>query len=292
MKSRKVVITAAVTGSMGDKAKHSGLPVTPEEIAEHAIQAHAAGAAVAHIHVRNPETAEPSMDLNLYKEVVDRIRNASNMVINLTTGAGARIVPDDENPVGLTAGTTWSSPEKRTEHIVALKPEICSLDMGSMNFGPRLFANIVPHVEKMAKIILQAGVKPELEVFEMGHIEIAKNLIQKNIIVEPFIFQLCMGIPWGMPSGVKNLMMMIDSLPKGAIWGGFSIGSASFPMMAQAALLGGNVRVGFEDNFYIKAGVPAKNNADLVRKAVSILNALDMRPATADQTRDMLRLNK
>ena len=156
----KVVITVAITGAIGDKSRNPVLPVTPKEIADSALEAYAVGATVAHIHVRNPETGEPSMALELYQEVFARIRDASNMVINLTTGAGARIIPDDANPAGLGPGTTWSSPERRTEHIVKLKPELCSLDIGSMNFGPRLFANVLPHVEEMAKQIKEAGVKP------------------------------------------------------------------------------------------------------------------------------------
>ena len=166
--NEKIVITVAVTGSLGDKSKHPALPVSPKEIAASALEACSAGASVAHIHVRDPVTSEPSMAFELYQEVVERIREESDMVINLTTGAGARIIPDDSNPVGLGPGTTWSSPERRTEHIVKLKPELCSLDIGSMNFGPRVFANVVPHVEAMAKRIKKAGVKPELEVFDMG----------------------------------------------------------------------------------------------------------------------------
>jgi len=179
--NKKIIITVAVTGSLGDKSKHPALPVNPEEIASSALEACAAGASVAHIHVRDPVTSEPSMDFKLYQEVVERIRQRSDMIINLTTGAGARIIPNDSNPVGLGSGTMWRSPEKRTEHVVKLKPELCSLDIGSMNFGPRVFANVVPHVEDMAKRIKEAGVKPELEVFDMGHIEIGRSLLEKEV---------------------------------------------------------------------------------------------------------------
>ena len=290
MTKQEIIITAAITGSFGDKSKNSRLPVTPEEIADHAIKAHGAGAAVAHIHVRDPKTAEPSMELQLYREVVDRIRDACDMIINLTTGAGARIVPDDGKNVGLAAGTTWSSPEKRTEHIVALKPELCSLDVGSVNFGTRVFANIVPHVEKMAKIILEAGVKPELEVFEMGHIEIAKHLIKNKLVKGRPLFQLCLGIPWGISGDAKNLIMMKEALPQGSLWGGFGIAQNSFPMAAHTALLGGNIRVGFEDNYYLDAGIPAKDNARLVTKAVLILELLGLKAATTDTAREILGL--
>ena len=290
MPTKEVVITAAITGSFGDKTKNPQMPVTPAQIADNAIAAHGAGAAVAHIHVRDPKTGQPAMELELYREVVDRIRSACDMIINLTTGAGARIVPDEGERVGLGAGTTWCSPEKRMEHVVALKPEMCSLDVGSVNFGTRVFSNIVPHVEEMAKIILKAGVKPELEVFEMGHIEIAKHLIQNKLIQGTPLFQLCLGIPWGISGELKNLLMMQETLPPGSLWGGFGIGKNSFPMAAHVALLGGNIRVGLEDNYYLEAGVPAKNNAVLVAKAVSILDLFGLKVATTDKAREILKL--
>jgi len=290
MKDNKVVITVAITGAIGDKSRNPALPVTPKEIADSALEAYAVGATVAHIHVRDPETGEPSMALELYQEVFDRIRDASNMVINLTTGAGARIIPDDANPAGLGPGTTWTSPERRTEHIVKLKPELCSLDIGSMNFGPRLFANVLPHVEEMAKRIKGAGVKPELEVFDMGHIAIGHHLMEKALVEKPPIFQLCLGIQWGIPATPKNMLMMKEALPSEAIWAGFGIGPASFPMVAQSALLGGNVRVGFEDNFYLGRRNRAKSNAQLVEKAVGILRVLDKEPASPQEARERLSL--
>ena len=290
MKDNKVVMTVAITGSIGDKSRHPDLPVTPKEIANSALEAYSAGASVSHIHVRNPETGEPSMAFELYQEVFQRIRDGSDMVINLTSGAGARIIPDGSNPVGLADGTTWSSPERRTEHIVKLKPELCSLDIGSMNFGPRVFANAVPHVEEMARRIQEAGVKPELEVFDMGHIAIGHHLLEKGLVERPPIFQLCLGIQWGIPANTKNMLLMKEALPADAIWAGFAIGPPNFPMVAQSALLGGNVRVGFEDNFYLSHGIRAKSNAELVEKAVSILRTLDKEPASAQEARKMLGL--
>jgi len=290
MNENKTVITLAVTGSIGDKSKHPALPVTPAEIAQSALKAWSAGASVVHIHVRDPETAEPSMSFALYEEAVQRIRQSSDMLINLTTGAGARIVPDDADPMGLAAETTWSTPHKRTKHVVRLRPEICSLDVGSMNFGPRVFANPLPHIEEMAAQIQKAGVKPELEVFDLGHVEIAKSLIAKGLVTEPPLFQLCLGIQWGMPATAKNMILMQEALPHDAIWGGFGVGPASFPMVAQAALLGGNVRVGFEDNFYVAPGTPAESNAQLVEKTVAILRALDREPASPDEAREILCL--
>lgn len=290
MQNDKVVITVAVTGGIGDKSRHPQLPVSPKEIAESAVEAHAAGAAVAHIHVRDPETAEPSMAVEYYREVVERIRAKTSMIINLTTGAGARIIPDDSEVVGLNAGTTWRSPEKRVEHVLQLKPELCSLDVGSMNFGPRVFANVLPHVEKMAILIREAGVKPELEVFDMGHVEIAKHLVRRGLVQTPAIFQLCLGIEWGIPASPANMMIMKEALPTDAIWCGFGVGPASFAMVAQAALLGGNVRVGFEDNFYLYRGMEAQTNSQLVEKAVHILAALDREPAGSDEARRILHL--
>jgi uncharacterized protein (DUF849 family) len=286
----KVVITVAITGGVGDKSKHLELPVTPKEIAESALEAFSAGASVAHIHVRDPKTAEPSMGLELYEEVVERIRAKSEMLINLTTGAGARIIPDSGEPLGIGPGSTWSSPQKRVQHVVKLKPEICSLDVGSMNFGPRVFANIVPHVEEMAREIQKVGVKPELEVFDLGHIRIAKDLVRKGLVDCPPLFQLCLGIPWGIPASSKNMLFMKDALPHDALWGGFGIGAASFPMAAQSALLGGNVRVGFEDNFYLRRGVPAKSNAQLVEKVVGMMRALEKEPTTVGEARTKLAL--
>ncbi|MFC1535031.1 3-keto-5-aminohexanoate cleavage protein [Thermodesulfobacteriota bacterium] len=291
MTDKKVVITVAVTGGVGDKSRHPVLPVTPKEIADSAVESWSAGASVAHIHVRNPETSEPAMAFELYQEVVERIRDASDMLINLTTGPGARIVPDESNPVGLGPGTSWNSPEKRTEHVVKLKPELCSLDVGSINFGTRVFANLVPHVEEMAKRIKDAGVKPELEVFDMGHIRIANALIESDLVEYPPLFQLCLGIPWGIPASLKNMLVMKEALPIGALWGGFGIGPECFPMLAQSVLLGGNVRVGFEDNFYLSDGVPAKSNAQFVEKAVNILKSLDKEPASPQEARQALALN-
>lgn len=290
MNENKTIITLAVTGSIGDKSKHPALPVTPREIAESALEACSAGASVVHIHVRDPETSDPSMSFELYEEAVQRIRASSDMLINLTTGAGARIVPDNAEPMGLAPETTWSTPEKRTEHVVKLKPELCSLDVGSMNFGPRVFANPLPHVEEMAARIKKAGVKPELEVFDLGHVEIARRLMEKGLVEGLPVFQLCLGIPWGIPATSKNMLLMREALPANAIWGGFGVGSGSFPMIAQSTLLGGNVRVGFEDNFYLSPGKPAKSNARLVEKTVAILRALDKEPASPDEAREMLGL--
>jgi uncharacterized protein (DUF849 family) len=291
MSKEKLVVTVPVTGAFGDKKGSPYLPVTPKEIAESAVEASKAGAAVAHIHVRDPETGAPSMEFKYYQEVVERIRGGSDMIINLTTGAGARFIPDGNEPIGAAPGSTLCIPEKRIEHVLRLKPEICSLDVGSMDFGPHVFVNYLPYTEQMAEQIRDAGVKPELEVFDMGHIQIAKHLIETGRVKEPPLFQLCMGIKWGIAATPENMMMMINALPDTSLWAAFGVGPTGYPMMTQSILLGGNVRIGMEDNLYLEKGVPAKSNRELVEKALKIMDLLGKEPATANEARNILHLN-
>ena len=290
MDSEKVVLTVSVTGSIGDRSSNPALPVTPKEIAESAVEAATAGAAVAHIHVRDTQTGKPSMEMQLYEETVRRIRDHSDIILNLTTGAGARFIPAEDDPSHPGPGTTLSSPQRRIDHVLALKPEICSLDVGSMDFGPHLFVNYLPHVEWMAEQISAAGVKPELEVFDMGHIEKAKHLIRTGRIKSPPLFQLCTGIRWGIPATPESMIAMKGLLPDDALWTGFGIGATAFPMVAVAAVLGGNVRIGFEDSLYIEKGKLAASNRQLVEKAVAILRLLGKEPASPDEARRLLKL--
>ncbi len=290
MNEKKVVLTVSVTGSIGDREGNPSLPVTPKEIAESALEAYQAGASVAHIHVRDVETGRPSMEFGLYKEVVQRIRDHSDMILNLTTGAGARFIPDDNDPVGMGPGSTLSRPERRIEHVLRLAPEICSLDVGSMNFGPHVFVNYLSHVEWMAEQIRDAGVKPELEVFDMGHIEIANHLLRTGRVARPPLFQLCLGTRWGIPATAQNMVMMRNALPSDAIWAGFGIGATSFQMLAQSLILGGNLRIGFEDTLYVSRGELATSNRQLVEKSVSIMRLLGKEPSTAGEARDLLHL--
>lgn len=290
MKSNRVIVTVPVTGSAGDRSTPY-LPITPKEIAASALDAGQAGASVAHIHVRDVKTGRPSMDFELYREVVDRIRDQSDMIINLSTGAGGRFVPDDNDPVGFGSESNLCGPLKRVEHVLRLKPELCSLDVGSMNFGDRVFVNTVSHVATMADLILAAGVKPELEVFDMGQIEIAKHLLAANKVRRPPLFQLCMAIPWGIPATAKNMIMMKEALPSGAVWTAFGISAHCFPMVAQSVLLGGHVRVGMEDNLYLAQGRRASSNRELVEKAVRIIRALDKEPAGPDEARQLLQVH-
>jgi uncharacterized protein (DUF849 family) len=289
--SRPVIITCALTGGAELSGKNTAVPVTPRELAESAIEAARAGAAIAHIHVRDPQTRRASMKLELYREVVDRIRQSGvDMLINLTTGAGASFIPGGAEPLIPDARSSLSHPDTRVAHVLALKPDVCSLDVGSMNFGEVVFVNTPAHLRHMARAILNNDTKPELEVFELGHIRLARHLIDSGLIASPPLFQICLGIPWGAPATPETMLAMRDHLPNGAIWAAFGIGAAQFPMVAQAVLLGGHVRVGFEDNLYLARGVPAPNNAALVEKAVRIVQELGEHAATPGEARHLLRL--
>lgn len=286
---RAVIITCAVTGGGDTVGKHPAIPVTPEQIAGSALEAAAAGAAIVHIHVRDPKTGKPSANLDYYREVVERIRATNqSVIINLTTGAGARFIPSVEDPKVGGEGTTLLSPDARTRHIAALRPEICTLDITTMNFGEMVFVNTPRDLRAMAKTINEAGVIPELELFDTGNVRLALRLIEEGVLKTPAMFQLCLGVPWGAPATVEALLVMRNMLPKYAFWTGFAIGAQEFPMAAQAVLLGGHVRVGLEDNLYIEHGRYAPSNAALVEKAVRIVEALDCVPATPDQGREIL----
>jgi len=289
--NRKTIITCAVTGGADTVGKHPAIPVTPAQIATAAIDACKAGAAIAHIHVRDPETGKPSMENRLYGEVVQRIRESgSPVIINLTTGAGARFYPSDNDPATGDRMTTLTTPARRVEHVLEFKPEICSLDMGSFNFGDWVFINTPKHLAQMARAIRAAGVKPELEVFESGQIRLAAKLIADGDIAGPALFQLCLGIPWAAPATPETMLYMRDLLPAGSTWAGFGISSLQFPMVAQAVLLGGHVRVGLEDNLYLERGVFAPSNAALVERAVAVIRAIGGEVATPNEARTILGL--
>ena len=285
------IITCALTGSADTAGKNPAVPVTPEEIATSGIEAARAGAAIIHIHVRDPETRLGSMNVGYYREVVERVRDSGiDVVFNLTTGPGARFVPGDPGPKTAGPGSTITTPERRVEHILALRPEICSLDMGSMNFGPHVFANIPAHLTQMAAHIREAGVKPELEVFEAGHIQLAAKMVADGAFDAPQLFQIVLGVPWGAPSIPEAMLFMRNLLPPGANWAGFGIGRAEFPFVALAAMLGGHCRVGLEDNLYLEKGVLAPSNAALVEKAVRVLEVTGAPVATSAQAREILGL--
>ena len=289
---RKVMISCAVTGSADTPAKNPAVPVTPQQIAASALDAAKAGAAIVHIHVRDPQTTRPSMDIAHYREVVERIRGSgSDVLINLTTGPGARFIPGAEDPLKPAPGTTLRPPQERVRHVVELKPDICSLDMGSMNMGSTVFINTPASLEAMAVAIRDAGVMPELEVFEAGHLLLAKRMIETGHIRAPTLFQICLGIAWSQPATPEAMSYMRSLLPADCTWFAFGISLYQFPMVAQAVLLGGHPRVGLEDNLYLEKGKLAPSNAALVEKAAKIVEVLGDQVATPADARQILGLN-
>jgi uncharacterized protein (DUF849 family) len=288
---RKVIISCAVTGSADSPGKNPAVPVTPEQIARSSIEAAKAGAAIVHIHVRDPKTTKPSMDGALYREVVERIRaSGTDVLINLTTGPGARFVHDPADPSKAGPESTMRGPQERTRHVVELRPDICSLDMGSLNMGSRVFINTPDHLQTMAVAIRDAGVLPELEVFETGHLLLAKKFIEAGYVKPPGMFQICLGIAWGQPATPEAMMYMRNLLPPPSPWFAFGISLHQFPMVAQAVLLGGHVRVGLEDNLYLEKGKLAPSNAALVEKAGHIIAELGDTVATPAEARQILGL--
>ena len=288
---RKVIISCAVTGSADSPGKNPAVPVTPPQIAQSCIDAAKAGAAVVHIHVRDPQTTKPSMDAALYREVVERIRASGlDVLINLTTGPGARFVPGDDDPSQPGPGTVFKRPEERVRHVLELRPDICSLDMGSLNMGPIVFMNTPAHLQTMATAIREADVMPELEVFETGHLLLAKRMIETGHIKGPGMFQICLGIAWGQPATPEAMSYMRNLLPQSSPWFAFGISLHQFPMVAQAVLFGGHVRVGLEDNLYLEKGKLAPSNAALVEKAAHIIEVLGDQVATPAEAREILGL--
>ncbi len=289
-----VIITCALTGGHNSYANnfrgHPDYPVTPEQIANNAIEAAKAGAAIAHIHVRDPQTGERSGDPALFREVVERIRDSgSDVLINLTSSEGARFIPGKDDPKTGGEGTTLIRPLDRLKHIEELRPDICTLDVGTFNFGDVIFVNTPEDLRIMAKRIQEIGVKPEIEVFELGHIEFAKKLIDEGLIDSPPMFQVCLGIPHAAPAVPEVLNLMRSRLPDDARWSAFGISRAEFHIAAQAVSLGGNVRVGLEDNLYLSKGEFA-SNVRLVEKAVRVVRELGGEPADPSETRAILGL--
>jgi uncharacterized protein (DUF849 family) len=291
MHSRKTIITCAITGNLTKPEQHPGLPITPEQIAISALDAAAAGASVVHNHVRNPVTGAPSMELELYREVIERIREVDQqLVINLTTGPGGRFVPGEVDPKVAAAGTTLMRPEKRVEHIAALRPDICTLDLNTMNSGAQVVINTPRNVTSMAHIIREAGVKPELEVFDTGDIHLALDLIKDGVLDGPGLWTLVTGVKYGFSATPETLLYARNLLPAGAVWSAFGIGRFEFPIVGQTWLAGGHVRVGLEDNIYISRGVLADSNAQLVARAREIVLSMGGEVASAREARDLLEL--
>ena len=289
-------ITCAVTGSGNTVDKHPDIPKTPEQIANAAIEAAKAGAAIAHIHVRDPETGMPSRDPKYFAEVVERIRDSdTDVIINTTAGMGGDMVfGPGETPLPLDqAGTDMAGPLERLAHVEQCLPEICTLDCGTMNFAESnyVMTNTPGMLKVMAKKVQELGVRPELEVFDTGHLVFVKEMVKEGLIDDPVMIQLCMGIPYGAPDDPTTLMSMVHALPDGATFSAFSIGRKELPYVAMAVLAGGNVRVGLEDNLYLEKGVFA-SNAQLVERAATILSGMNVNILGPDQVRENLKLVK
>lgn len=291
MVSDAVFITCAVTGSGDSADKSTHVPVTPQQIAAAALEAHAAGAAIVHLHVRDPKSGKSSRDPALFAEVHERVRSKNtDVIINLTGGMGGDLLfGPPEAPLNFAAGTDFVGPGERIAHILTLRPEIGTLDCGSLNFGESLYGTCPRFLRQMALAYREYGVRPEIEVFELGHIELAKQLIAEGLIDMPALFQLCLGIRWGAPATAAAMLAMCAALPAGVPWSAFGVGRMQMPMVAQAVLLGGNVRVGLEDNLYLDKAVLA-TNGQLVEGARRIVESLGARVLSAAETRARLGL--
>ncbi|MFD7890746.1 3-keto-5-aminohexanoate cleavage protein [Streptomyces albidoflavus] len=292
--TENVIITCALTGAGDTVRKSPHVPVTPEQIARNAVAAAAAGAAVVHIHVRDPETGDPSRDPKLYREVVERIKETgTDVVINLTAGMGGDLVIDPDDPLTHLPGTDLVGGLERLPHVEDLLPDICTLDCGSLNFGDgsNLYVSTPDMLRAGARRIQELGVRPELEIFDTGQLWFAKQLLAEGLLDAPTVFQLCMGVPWGAPADPGVLQSMVNMLPDGARWASFALGRMQMPWVAQSILLGGHVRVGLEDNLYLGKGNKA-TNAQLVERAVTLTESIGARVATPDEARATLGLKK
>ena len=287
-------VTCAVTGVGETVGRSDRVPVTPEQIADAAIEAAHAGAAVVHIHVRDPDTGGPARDVALYRDVVERIRASDvDVVLNLTAGMGGDLVLGGvESPLPPNAdGTDMAGATERLEHVRELMPEICTLDCGTMNFaeGDYVMTNTPSMLREMARQIRELGVRPEIEIFDTGHLVFAKELIAEGLVEEPALFQLCLGIPYGAPADPLTLLSLVQNLPESCIFTAFAIGRMQLPYVAMAVLAGGNVRVGLEDNLWLAKGVKATNGG-LVERAVTILEAMNVRVLGPSEVRERLEL--
>lgn len=294
--SREAFITCALTGAGDTTGRSDRVPVTPAEIAEAGIKAARAGAAVIHVHVRDPETGQPARDPALYREVVERVRESDvDVVLNLTAGMGGDLTlgPTDRPLPPSQAGTDMAGAEERLVHVAELLPEICTLDCGTMNFGEGdyIMTNTPAMLADMAKRVQALGVRPEIEVFDTGHLVFAKRLAGQGLIDEPVMVQFCMGVPWGAPDDIGTLMSLVNNLPAGWTFSAFSLGRNQLPYAALAVLAGGNVRVGLEDNIWLDRGVLA-TNADLVRRAVAVVENMGVRVLGPEAVREKLALRR
>ena len=291
--NRDVIISCAVTGSGDTVGKHPAIPVTPEEIANAAIEAASAGAAIAHMHVRNPETGKATRDDELYKEVVSRIKeNGTDVIINLTSGMGGDIeIGPEDDLLKFGPNTDFINAMERLSHVEKILPDICSLDCGTLNFGDgnMIYVSTPEQLRIGAKRIQELGVKPELEIFDTGHMWFANQMYNEGLLDAPALYQICLGIPYGAPANTSSMENMVKMVPEGSNWAAFGIGAMQMPMAAQAVLLGGNVRVGLEDNLYLEKGVFASNGS-LVEKVGSLINHMGASIMSAKDARKKLGL--
>ncbi len=291
--NKDVIISCAVTGSGDTVGKHPAIPVTPKEIANAAIEAASAGAAIAHMHVRNPETGKATRDDELYKEVVSRIKeDGTDVIINLTSGMGGDIeIGPEDDLLKFGPNTDFINAMERLSHVEKILPDICSLDCGTLNFGDgnMIYVSTPEQLRIGAKRIQELGVKPELEIFDTGHMWFANQMHNEGLLDTPALYQICLGIPYGAPANTSSMENMVKMVPEGSNWAAFGIGAMQMPMAAQAVLLGGNVRVGLEDNLYLEKGVFASNGS-LVEKVGSLINHMGASIMSAKDARKKLGL--
>lgn len=288
---RDVILTCAVTGNITRPDQTPHLPITPDQIAQSCLEAEEAGAAIVHIHVRHPEDGRPSMEVEHYAAVVEQIRAAgSSLILNLTTGPGQRYVPDRDDPRVAAPETSLLPPLQRVPHVTQLQPEVCTLDLNTMNSGEQVIINTPHTAGVMAEAIRAAGVKPELELFNAGDVILARDLAERIDFGAPMMVSFVMGVKYAWPACVETIQLALSQLPRDAVWTAFGVGRSSFPMVAQSVLLGGHARVGMEDNIYLEKGVLAPSNAALCAKAVRIITDLGARPASPARARELLGL--
>jgi uncharacterized protein (DUF849 family) len=288
--NKDVFITCAVTGAGDSTGRSPHVPKSPAQIAAAVIEAAQAGAAIAHIHVREPDTGKASRKLEYYDDVVERIRaSGTDIILNLTCGMGGMLALDADNPAIMTAESDMATPFQRVEHVGRLRPEICTIDCGSMNFGGNIAVNRTADLEKMCRQVMEWGVKPELEVFDMGQVGIALTLISRGVVPGDPLFQFCLGIDGGAPATAESITAMRAMIPANATWAAFGIAHHEMPMAALAVIMGGNVRVGLEDNLYLERGVLA-TNGQLVEKAARIIRDLGANILTPAETRSKLKI--
>jgi len=290
---RDVILTCAVTGNITRPDQTPYLPISARQVADSALEAAEAGASVIHIHVRHPEDGRPSMEVEHYAEVIERIGAVRrDLILNLTTGPGGRFVPDPERPSIAGAGTSLLPPLQRVPHVVKLRPEVCTLDLNTMNSGEQVVMNTRRNTKIMAGAMLQAGAKPEIEIFNPGDLVLANELISTAPFRSPHLFSFVLGVKYGWPASVESILLGKSLLPASAVWSAFGVGQTEFPMVALSTLLGGHARVGLEDNIYLEKGVLARSNAELCRKARRIIEDLGDRLATPQRAREMLGLEE